>query len=113
MGRKSYLGGSTLLSFAHYARDALRESGPNSEEGELAIKRAAYKNRAAAAGKKITHGMLAAFEARFRAAQKSALNRTQLNVAAEARRDAERERYEKTTPSPQLVKRRPKPRGSK
>jgi hypothetical protein len=48
MGRKTYLGGSTVLRFSHLARDARLESGPNSKEGEENVKRAARKKRVAA-----------------------------------------------------------------
>jgi len=48
MGRKTYLGGSTVLRLSPRARNAWLESGPNSEEGESNVKRAALKKRAVA-----------------------------------------------------------------
>jgi hypothetical protein len=48
MGRKTYLGGSTVLRFSPQARDARRETGPNAGEGEANVTRAERKRQAAA-----------------------------------------------------------------
>jgi hypothetical protein len=48
MGRKTYLGGSTVLRFSPQARNAWLETGPNAEEGEANVKRAERKRQAAA-----------------------------------------------------------------
>jgi hypothetical protein len=46
VGRKTYLGGSTVLRFSPRSRNAWLESGPNSAEGEANVKRAADKKGA-------------------------------------------------------------------
>jgi hypothetical protein len=45
MGRRTYLGGSTILRFPPTATDAWRESGPYSAIGKANVKRAALKKR--------------------------------------------------------------------
>lgn len=47
MGRKTYLGGSTVLRFSPLATDAWREAGPYSAEGRANVRRAKIKKRAA------------------------------------------------------------------
>jgi hypothetical protein len=47
MGRKTYLGGGTVLRFSPLARNSWLDTGPNSEEGEANVNRAAHKKRAA------------------------------------------------------------------
>jgi hypothetical protein len=43
MGRKTYLGGSTVLRFSPKARNAWLETGPNAAEGEANVERAERK----------------------------------------------------------------------
>lgn len=40
MGRKTYLGGSTVLRFSPAAKNAWLETGPNAAEGEANVARA-------------------------------------------------------------------------
>jgi hypothetical protein len=45
MGRRTYLGGGTILRFPPTATDAWRESGPYSAIGKANVKRVAPKKR--------------------------------------------------------------------
>jgi hypothetical protein len=47
MGRKTYLGGSTVLRFSPKARNAWLETGPNAAEGVANVERAERKREAA------------------------------------------------------------------
>jgi hypothetical protein len=46
MGRKTYLGGSTVLRFSPKARTAWFETGPNAAEGTANVERAQRKRAA-------------------------------------------------------------------